>query len=321
MSNWVDFAALKHSIPLAPVLQRYHVKLRRSGRDQYRGSCPIHRGDGQGTFHANLSRNIFHCFSCGAGGSVLDFVAAIERCSLREAALRLQQETFPAAESVRASANQLVTKKRSAPAALGFTLRGIDSTHPYLEARGIGKSTAEEFGVGFYPGAGILSGRLVIPIHDRHGDLIAYCGRAVDGSEPRYRFPPGFAKSEVLFNFHRAAATPKPAVVVVEGFFDCFQLYQAGVRSVVALMGSALYESQQRLLLERFRYLVLMLDGDAAGCHASDEIAARLQPHCAVRVIHLASGRQPDQMTAEEIRNVLWPHDRRGLNDVRGLIQ
>src|SRR5919199_643067 len=94
MSHWVDFAAIKGSVPLAPLLRRYRVKLRRSGRDQYRGRCPIHRGEGPDAFHANLSRNLFHCFSCGASGSVLDFVAAIEGCSLREAALQLQQQTF-----------------------------------------------------------------------------------------------------------------------------------------------------------------------------------------------------------------------------------
>ncbi len=97
MSDWVDFAALKRSVPLALIFERYHVKLRRSGRDQYRGRCPIHRGEGPEAFHANLSRNIFHCFSCGAGGSGLDFVAALEGCTLREAALRLQHEIlFPA---------------------------------------------------------------------------------------------------------------------------------------------------------------------------------------------------------------------------------
>ena len=82
---------------------------------------------------------------------------------------------------------------------------------------------------------------------------------------PRYRFPPGLAKSEILFNFRRAAAADKPAVIVVEGFFDCFKLHQAAVRSVVALMGAALSTSQQRLLLDRFQHVILMLDGDAAG--------------------------------------------------------
>jgi DNA primase len=145
----------------------------------------------------------------------------------------------------------------------------------------------------------------VIPIHNHQGELVAYCGRTVDGSQPRYRFPPGFAKSEILFNFHRAAAAEKPAVIVVEGFFDCFKLHQAGVRSVVALMGSALSASQQRLLLDRFPRVILMLDGDAAGRRATAEITARLLPHCSVQAIHLASDTQPDQMTRDQVWRLL----------------
>ena len=307
MSNWVDFAAIKQSVPLAPLLGRYQVKLRRSGRDQYRGRCPIHRGEGPEAFHANLSRNIFHCFSCGAGGSVLDFIAAMERCDLREAALRLRQDAFVADESVAAAGGQkqLVTKRKGTPVALRFTLHGVDGTHAYLAARGIETRTAEKFGAGVYRGSGIFSGRLVIPIHNHLGELVAYCGRAVDGSQPRYRFPPGFAKSEILFNFHRAAAAEKPAVVVVEGFFDCFKLHQAGVRSVVALMGSDLSASQQRLLLDRFQRVILMLDGDAAGRRATAEITARLLPHCSVQALHLASDTQPDQMTSDEVWRLL----------------
>lgn len=305
MSNWLDFTALKSSVPLALLLRRYQVTLRRSGRDQYRGRCPIHRGQGAEAFHANLSRNIFHCFSCGAGGSVLDFVAAMEGCGLREAALRLRQYAFTPDQSAAAvgNAKQLVTKGKDAPAALRFTLRGIDRRHPYLAARGIDQPTAVQFGAGFYAGTGIFSGRLVIPIHNHLGELVAYCGRAVDGSQPRYRFPPGFAKSEILFNFHRAAAAEKPAVVVVEGFFDCFKLHQAGVRSVVALMGSALSASQQRLLLDRFRSVILMLDGDAAGRRAAAEITARLLPRCLVQTIHLPADTQPDQLTSDQV----WP--------------
>src|SRR5215471_13157680 len=93
MQTWVDFAAIKQSVPLAPLLRRYQVKLRRSGRDPYRGCCPIYGGQGQDAFHAHLTRNIFHCFSGGAGGTVLDFVAAMDGCSLREAALKLTRET------------------------------------------------------------------------------------------------------------------------------------------------------------------------------------------------------------------------------------
>lgn len=321
MRNWVDFTAIKLQVSLAVVLRLYQVPLRRSGPDQYRGRCPIHRGEGPDAFHANLSRNLFHCFSCGAGGSVLDFVAAMEGCSLREAAVRLQSEGVAVPPAARRSLGQAtVTEKIRTPAPLGFTLRGIDSTHPYLAARGILPSTAAQFGLGYYQGPGLCGGRLVIPIHNACGELVAYCGRALDGSAPRYRFPPGFAKSQVLFNFHRAAVAAKRVVVVVEGFFDCFHLYQAGVRSVVALMGSALSESQQDQLLQRFPRVILMLDGDAAGRRATADIIARMRSQCSLEVIDLAPQTQPDQMSRERIRHVLRAGHDPGRADRTGQI-
>jgi DNA primase len=311
MQTWVDFAAVKQSVPLAPLLRRYRVKLRRSGRDQYRGRCPIHGGEGRDAFHANLTRNIFHCFSCGAGGSVLDFVAAMEGCSLREAALRLH-EMAGAIDTTAAPAacpKQLVTRKSKPPLVpLGFTLRAVDPAHPYSAARGISLATAEQFGIGFYRGAGMFRGRLVIPIHNERGELVAYCGRTLDGTQPRYRFPAGFPKAEILFNLHRAAAAGQQAVVVVEGFFDCLKLHQAGVPAVVALMGAALSDSQQRALLEHFQHVVLMLDGDHAGRCASATLAHRLRPHASVRVIHLPDQVQPDQLSTEAIRGILQAH-------------
>jgi DNA primase len=247
MPNWVDFAAVKQQAGLGTVLRQYGVPLRRSGRDQYRGRCPIHRGEGRDAFHANLSRNIFHCFSCGAGGTVLDFVAAMEHCTLPDAARKLaaKQPGSRLRAPTACQTKPLVTK-RTRVLPLGFVLRGIDSAHPYLNARGIDTCTAAEFGVGFYAGPGLFHRRLVIPIRDERGELVGYCGRALDGSEPRYLFPSRFPKSEMLFNLHRAVAVGEPSVVVVEGFFDCLKVHQAGIRSVVALMGTALYPSRWR---------------------------------------------------------------------------
>ncbi len=307
MQTWVDFAAIKQSVPLAPLLRRYQVKLRRSGRDQYRGGCPIHGGESRDAFHANLTKNVFHCFSCGAHGTVLDFVAAMDRCSLRQAALKL---ACAISEPITLTAaplcpKQLVTKKISSSAPLGFTLRGVDTTHPYLASRGIETPTAVQFGVGFYRGSGMLAGRLVIPIHNERGELVAYCGRAIDESQPRYRFPSGFAKSEFVFNLHRAAAAGQQTAVVVEGFFDCLKVHQAGVPAVIALMGAELYEPQKSALLRHFRSIILMLDGDAAGRRATAAITAQIRPYASVRVIHLADRVQPDQLTADAAREIL----------------
>jgi len=158
---------------------------------------------------------------------VLDFMAAMERCSLYAAAQKLQDVAGSSGQPrLIRDETELVTERRRVSLPLNFKLAGIDGTHPYLADRGITEKTAVEFGVGFYAGPGLMHGRLVIPIHNADGQLIAYCGRSVDQTPPRYRVPPGFAKSAVLFNMHRAAATEENAVVVVEGFFDCMQVHQ-----------------------------------------------------------------------------------------------
>src|ERR1700688_1649243 len=90
MANWIEFAAIKKGAPLVAVLEHYRIdELRRNGRDQWRGRCPLHGGEGRETFHIDTAEQVFHCFSCGAGGAVLDLVAAVEGCGLREAAEKL----------------------------------------------------------------------------------------------------------------------------------------------------------------------------------------------------------------------------------------
>ena len=305
MINWLDFKSIKSGVKLEAVLRSYHVDLRRSGKDQYRGGCPIHRGDGRDAFHVNLARDVFHCFACGAGGTVLDFVAMMERCSLYDAAQKLQDMAGSSTQPrLKRGEKELVTERRRTSVPLNFKLTGVDATHPYLAERGIAKNTAAEFGVGFYSGPGLMHGRLVIPIHNADGELIAYCGRSVDQTPPRYRVPPGFAKSEVLFNMHRAAAREADAVVVVEGFFDCMKVHQAGIRCVVALMGAMLYEPQ-RFALGRFRQVILMLDGDVTGRKASQVIAEKVRPVSPVQVVELPVGAQPDQLSPETIREML----------------
>ena len=151
----------------------------------------------------------------------------------------------------------------------------------------------------------MLSGRVVIPIHDELGRLVAYCGRSVDGAAPRYKLPAGFRKSLILFNLHRAAACGEGRVVVVEGFFDCMKIHQAGFPCAVALMGATLSEQQERWLLERFRRVALLLDGDQAGRRGSAVIAARLAGRCSIEVLDLPPGEQPDQLSSQEIRQLL----------------
>src|ERR1700694_2904924 len=110
MINWLDFKSIKRTVTLESVLRHYQVQLRRSGKDQYRGCCPIHRGDGHDAFHVNSALNILHCFACGSGGTVLDFVGAMDGWCLLEAAQSLQAMTCSSPPlSLKPNEKELVT--------------------------------------------------------------------------------------------------------------------------------------------------------------------------------------------------------------------
>jgi DNA primase len=316
MNRWLNFAEIKESIGLAAVLEHYQWKYRRRRGDRAEGRCPIHRGQREDAFHADLRNNGFHCFSCHAHGSVLDLVAAMEGCSLPQAALLLQH-WFGIGQSQALSERSLcqtlkverIREKVTPPVPLRFCLQPVDVGHAYLKQRDIDEDTAANFGVGYYSGPGLLHGRVVIPIHDERGQLLAYAGRSVaaasDTAGGKYKLPVGFRKSSVLFNLHRAAARSQDSVIVVEGFFDCLKVHQAGLPCVVALMGCGLSDQQQTLLSKRFRNITLMLDADAAGKQASGLLAQRLSHHHNVGIIDLATGQQPDQLSTQQIHDAL----------------
>jgi DNA primase len=317
-SQWVDFAAIKGSVDIQQVLDHYRVRLKRVRKEYLRGLCPLPtHGSAQSreSFGVDTGRNVWACHSascCQArqgkvGGNILDLVACMEACSVREAALRLRGWSDVSVET--GLRDQLVSKgKRSGCsqeelARLSFTLRL--QWHPYLEQRGIQGHTAAWFGVGYYGGSGLLRGRMVFPIHNEGGELVAYAGRTMDGREPRYLFPPGFHKSQVVFNLHRAvecAARQGGVAIIVEGFFDCLKVHQAGYGNVVALMGASLSDRQSELLHTYFRELVVMLDGDEAGRRASRMLAARWP---AAFMAWVPAGCQPDQLSSAAIERIL----------------
>jgi DNA primase len=110
----------------------------------------------------------------------------------------------------------------------------------------------------------------------------------------------------VVYNLHRAKDYAKDAgLIVVEGFFDAMRLHAAGFPNVVALMGSALSEAQEALIVEAVGpegTVALMFDEDEAGWKGREEAQARLSSRVYVRVIGLgAEGRQPDGLSAEEL--------------------
>jgi DNA primase len=321
-AEWLDFKGIKGKVSMETVLAHYDVRLRRVGADEFRGKCPLpthSSSSSNDSFSVNFSRNAWSCQSASCiaarsgrlGGNVFDFVAEMERCSIREAALHLQhsltENQIPRATSTNEEPVPYTPENRP----LSFTLRNIDHRHPYVTSRGLSGPTARYFGVGYYNGNGFLRGRVVIPIHNEHGELVAYSGRAIDQTEPKYRLPAGFRKSHLLFNLHRAIQKGNRALILVEGFFDTFKLRQAGHHNVAALMGSKLSDRQAKLIGTYFDQVILMLDADEAGKAGTAAARTALSSILDVQIVELASGTQPDQLASEEINQLLggFAHD------------
>jgi 5S rRNA maturation endonuclease (ribonuclease M5) len=111
--------------------------------------------------------------------------------------------------------------------------------------------------------------------------------------------------------------TGSETVIVVKGYFDCLRVHQAGFPCVVAWMGSSLSAEQERILIERFERVVLMLDGDATGRTASRVISAKLTARCRVVVVHLPHAAQPDQLSPAAIEKLLLNVNTRKMFETR----
>ena len=141
-------------------------------------------------------------------------------------------------------------------------------------------------------------GRSLIPAVDGvslavgRGEFIALLGASGSGKS-------------TLLNLIAGLDRPDSGAIVVEGFFDCLRVHQAGYRNVVALMGSSLAEAQEELLRKHFQQLVLMLDGDDTGRRASQQLATQLWRKVSLSIVQVPRGRQPDQLSGEEIQRIL----------------
>src|SRR5580658_8213697 len=193
--DWVSFEEIKKTVPLEKAIEHYGIPLRRVNANSLRGKCPLptHGSEkSKESFTATLNKGVGGAWACQSqscakvrgrvGGNVLDFVAAMEQCSVRDAAIKLQiWFLVPAAGSPQVpvgkephaeisagkepEAHPIPEKKNGAGESeqnkpLSFSLQNIDHTHPYLTERGIAEETAETFGVGYFPGKGSMHDRI-----------------------------------------------------------------------------------------------------------------------------------------------------------------
>jgi DNA primase len=348
-SSFVDFKAVKAAITMEQVLDHYGLmdKFKR-GTDSLNGPCPIHKGSNPTQFRVSISKNIWNCFSeCKHGGNVLDFIVHMENVSIHAAALKAiewfgldpeamvadsgqeagekgetpKTEAAPRPKTAARQAPKPATRtatttpvEKSAPnVPLKFRLDKLVREHPYLDERGLTLETLVDFGVG-YCTKGTMAERIAIPIHNVKGEVLAYAGRYPyenpPDDTPKYKLPPGFRKSQELFNLDRASKEPaeKP-LVIVEGFFDCMKIHQHGYKKVVALMGSTLSAAQEELIRQHTNsrsQVIIMLDENEAGIAGREDIACRLSKFCFVKVHEFGKpDMEPEHLTDDELADIV----------------
>jgi DNA primase len=337
-----------------------YFPLKRAGAN-FRALCPFHQ-EKTPSFMVSPSRQTFHCFGCGAGGSVFRFVMDYEHVDFPAAVRKLAARAGITIVEKRGAADedrQYETRRRllklHAEAAEWFyenlTKREIgEPARKYLKQRGITAEMAKHWQLGYAPdewdafgswargqgydarelvASGLVKtkdddqtsnlnprtsydrfrGRIMFPICNREGEVIAFSGRLLKEQEgaPKYLNSPEtplFQKANVLFGFHKSKRSliEAKSAIVCEGQLDLISLFEAGIMNVVAPQGTAFTENQARML-KRFdvNEVILCFDSDAAGVKAAERsLDALLENDFMIRVVELPPGEDPDSLVRRE---------------------
>jgi DNA primase len=313
-----------------------YVQLKKSGQN-YKGLCPFH-SEKTPSFMVSQSKQIFHCFGCGIGGDVVSFLMKHDNLSFNEAKRYIAKKA--GIKITDFNLNKRVSEKREKllriqSEALKFFAENLKSSNPaqaYLKKRGVDEVSIDNFHIGYATGerdalfkylkneghpdslikdAGLVvfdgkdhrdtfRGRVIFPIFNYQNDVIAFGGRVMDNSMPKYLNSPGteiFKKGDTLFaiNLSKDEIRKKGYAIIVEGYLDAIMCHQYGFKNTVAPLGTALTLRQ----LQRLKFLtgkvVLVFDSDEAGISAARRSLAILcECDFRARILLLPEGEDPD---------------------------
>ncbi|VAX19580.1 DNA primase [hydrothermal vent metagenome] len=326
-----------------------YLALKKAGAN-YRALCPFH-DEKTPSFNVNPEKRIFHCFGCGEGGNVFTFLMKLESITFPEAVSMLGKRYGVAIPERGGVVDSDIEKVYSVLAiAEKFyhnTLKneGVGSKIKlYLASRELDNELIEAFSLGFAPDewdallihlrknsfgdsiiekAGLITkssrgtyidrfrNRLLFPIHDAGGRVIAFGGRTLETNAKSAKYinspeTPVYHKSRVLYGYHLAKqpARREEAMIVVEGYMDVVAMKKAGVENCVAVSGTA-FTSEQAVLLSRVcEKAVLVFDSDKAGLSAAQRSGEILsERNLSVRVLVLPGAKDPDEFFKEHDLN------------------
>lgn len=330
-----------------------YFPLKRAGAS-FKALCPFHQ-EKTPSFTVSPQRQTFHCFGCGAGGSVFRFVMDYEHLDFPGAVRKLAARAGIPVIEERGSANgddgrQHETRRAllqlHAEATEWFhenLIKGKagQAARDYLKKRGIDRRIVDDWQIGFAPDSwdafstwaidrgyrrqqilqsGLIKprdenrpegeaydrfrGRIMFPIHNDVGEVIAFSGRILGKEEEGAKYlnspeTPLFRKGRVLFGLHKTkrGLIEANCAIVCEGQLDLITVFEAGITNVVAPQGTAFTENQARILKRFVNEVVLCFDADTAGQKAAERsLDALLQNNLVVRVAKMPTGEDPDSM-------------------------
>jgi DNA primase len=338
--QWLD--ELRSRVTLSALIGRT-IKVTKAGRE-FKACCPFHN-EKTPSFTINDEKGFYHCFGCSAHGDALRWMTDQRGLSFMDAIKELAAEAGmevpapdPKAAQRAEKANNLYDVMTAAQDWFVAQLQGLDGAgaRAYLEKRGLSAATVRDFGLGFAPDsrnglktalkafelpmlieAGLLiavddkepydrfRGRLMIPIRDPRGRVIAFGGRILGEGEPKYLNSPDtplFDKGRTLYNLDKCSPASRQTgrVIIVEGYMDVIAIAQAGFADSVAPLGTALTEQQLQMLWRMTEKPLLCFDGDAAGQKAALRAALRalplLKPGHSLQFVTLPEGQDPDDL-------------------------
>ncbi len=304
--------ALKARLDVVDVVGSY-IELKKAGAN-FKAPCPFH-DEKTGSFVVSPSKQIYHCFGCGAGGDSVKFVMEYEKLNYPESLEKLassynfslsytdNKHNKPRSQLMEKVSEWYQNLLTSKPTALA-----------YIKERGIYESSVEKFGIGYAPDSkatinyinsqmlnmseavemGVVGynddnrttyarfiERITFPIHSVNGTVVGFGGRTITGHQAKYINSPEtqfFNKSRLLYAYHHAKQDiyKHHEIIITEGYLDVIMLHQAGFTNAVATLGTALTVEHLPLLRKGEAKVIMAYDGDSAGRAAALKAAKLL---------------------------------------------
>ena len=343
-------------VDIVEVVDRY-VPLKKAGAN-YVACCPFH-SEKTPSFSVSPTKQFFHCFGCGAHGTVLRFLMEHDRMPFPEAVEELAQRLGlevphegggPGAGNTRRADESLYELMAKVAAFYSETLARDPKARQYLERRGLERTTIEHFGIGYASNSwnevlrrfgtddaqrrmlselGLIiqreegqaregeqpydrfRDRIMFPIRDARGRIIAFGGRIIDQGEPKYLNSPEttlFHKGSELYGLYetRRARSNLKRLLIVEGYMDAVRLHQSGITYAVATLGTSTTPEHFKRIFRLVNEVVFAFDGDKAGRAAAWRALQHALPEARegreMRFLFLPEGHDPDSLVGEEGR-------------------